>query len=159
MITATQSPAPTYPSTFPHLPCNFTLLPPLSPCPYNTTAISPQKRPEINHETTHTQSHMPPPPDLLQAVTTITTSLTTTSTSLQSPEFPSLPTPENSISLLDLENELLFSYIHNAVFFLLVRLLSGTLSNVVNTDATKELVKIRVMLERKVVGEELEKDR
>ncbi|KAG0633360.1 hypothetical protein HOY80DRAFT_1006069 [Tuber brumale] len=93
---------------------------------------------------------MPPPPDLLETVTTLTTSLTTTSTSLQSPEFRTLLPPENGISLLDLENELLLSYIHIVVILLLLRPLSGTLSNIVSAEAIKELVKIRVMLERGV---------
>ncbi|PWW79335.1 hypothetical protein C7212DRAFT_272882 [Tuber magnatum] len=93
---------------------------------------------------------MSPPPDLLETLTTLTTSITTASTSLQSAELPTLTPPENGISLLDLKNELLLSYIHNAVFLVLVRLRSGTLSNGVGADAVKELVKIRVLLERGV---------
>ncbi|RPA98068.1 hypothetical protein L873DRAFT_1828734 [Choiromyces venosus 120613-1] len=93
---------------------------------------------------------MSPQPDLLETLTALTTSLTTTSTSLQSSEFPTLTAPENGISLLDLKNELLLSYIHNVVFLVLVRLRSGTLSNGVGADAVKELVKIRVLLERGV---------
>ncbi|PUU76402.1 hypothetical protein B9Z19DRAFT_256055 [Tuber borchii] len=93
---------------------------------------------------------MSPPPGLLETLTTLTTSLTTASTSLQSAEFPTLTPPENGISLLDLKNELLLSYIHNVVFLVLVRLRSGTLSNGIGADAVKELVKIRVLLERGV---------
>ncbi|KAG0636103.1 hypothetical protein HOY80DRAFT_891931 [Tuber brumale] len=93
---------------------------------------------------------MSPPPDLLETLTALTASLTTTSTSLESAEFPKLTPPENGISLLDLKNELLLSYIHNMVFLVLIRLRSGTLSKGVGADAVKELVKIRVLLERGV---------
>ncbi|KAG0125110.1 hypothetical protein HOY82DRAFT_493370 [Tuber indicum] len=93
---------------------------------------------------------MSPPPDLLETLTTLTASLTTTSASLQSAEFPTLTPPENGISLLGLKNELLLSYVHNIVFLVLVRLRSGTLSNGIGADAVKELVKIRVLLERGV---------
>lgn len=93
---------------------------------------------------------MAPPPDLLETLTNLTSSLSATTLALNSSEFPSLQRPENGISLLDVKNELLLSYIHNVVFLVLVRLRSGSLGSGVGSDVVKELVKIRVLLERGV---------
>ncbi|KAH8154026.1 uncharacterized protein LAJ45_01793 [Morchella importuna] len=92
---------------------------------------------------------------LLETLTTLITSLTSASTSLTSSEFPPVTTPENGISLLDVKNELLLSYLHNLVFLVLIKLRSGSLdptkkNGQVGSEVVKELVKIRLLLEKGV---------
>ncbi|KAL7272993.1 hypothetical protein RUND412_004180 [Rhizina undulata] len=92
---------------------------------------------------------------LLETLETLTASLTATETAITSPDFPSIHPPENGISLLDLKNELLLSYLHNLVFLILVKLRSGSLdpaspNGAAGSAAVKDLVKLRVFLEKGV---------
>ncbi|KAH0614798.1 uncharacterized protein H6S33_000434 [Morchella sextelata] len=92
---------------------------------------------------------------LLETLTTLITSINSAFTSLTSPEFPPVATPENGISLLEVKNELLLSYLHNVVFLVLIKLRSGSLdptkkNGQFGSEVVKELVKIRLLLEKGV---------
>jgi U3 small nucleolar ribonucleoprotein protein LCP5 len=84
--------------------------------------------------------------DLLTHLTTLTDSLTTSLTSLPDPSDSSaiLP-PKNGISLLDVKNDVLLSYLHNLVFLTLLRLKSGRISG---SPVIEDLIKLRLLLER-----------
>lgn len=95
------------------------------------------------------------PPNIAETLDTLTASLHAASTSLGAPEFPSVTPPENGISLLDVKNELLLSYLHNVVFLVLVKLRSGSLDGAKNggevgSEVVKDLVKLRLLLEKGV---------
>lgn len=95
------------------------------------------------------------PPNTVETLDTLTASLHAASTALGAPEFPSIAPPENGISLLDVKNELLLSYLHNVVFLVLVKLRSGSLDGAksgggVGSEVVKDLVKLRLLLEKGV---------
>lgn len=95
------------------------------------------------------------PPNTVETLDTLTASLHAASTALGAPEFPSITPPENGISLLDVKNELLLSYLHNVVFLVLVKLRSGSLDGAksgggVGSEVVKDLVKLRLLLEKGV---------
>lgn len=95
------------------------------------------------------------PPNTAETLDTLTASLHAASTALGAPEFPSVAPPENGISLLDVKNELLLSYLHNVVFLVLVKLRSGSLDGAksgggVGSEVVKDLVKLRLLLEKGV---------
>ena len=89
------------------------------------------------------------PNPLPALLTSLTTSLLSTLESLpRKPDY--LPRP-NSISLLDLKNEVMLSYLHNIVHLVLVRLRGareGEKADIAN--CVKQLVELRVMLEKGV---------
>lgn len=95
------------------------------------------------------------PPELTETLTALTTSLQLASAAITAPEFPTATPPPNGISLLDVKNELLLSYLHNLVFLVLVKLRSGPLDGAkeggeVGSEAVKDLVKLRLLLEKGV---------
>jgi U3 small nucleolar ribonucleoprotein protein LCP5 len=86
--------------------------------------------------------------DLLTTLITLTTSLSSTLTSLPPPDdSASIAPPKNGISLLDVKNDVLLSYLHNLVFLALLRLKSGSIAG---HAAINDLVKLRLLLERGV---------
>ncbi|KAI5803288.1 putative U3 small nucleolar ribonucleoprotein LCP5 [Peziza echinospora] len=89
----------------------------------------------------------PPPattelPSITSLLETLTEALESTSSSL--PDALKCLPPTNGISLLDLKNELMLSYIHNLVFFLLVRMRGGEDA----AGCVQKLVEARTWLER-----------
>lgn len=97
----------------------------------------------------------PATPGITETLNTLITSFQAAFTSLKAPEFPSVTPPENGISLLDVKNELLLSYLHNIVFLVLVKLRSGPLDGSkkggeVGSEVVKDLVKLRLLLEKGV---------
>lgn len=90
---------------------------------------------------------------LTDSVTAALTSLPSPSPSSSSPSSPSssaaagIAPPKNGISLLDVKNELLLSYLHNIVHLALVRLKHGSIAA---SPAIADLVKLRLLLERGV---------
>ncbi|KAI5795194.1 Sas10/Utp3/C1D family-domain-containing protein [Geopyxis carbonaria] len=87
----------------------------------------------------------PPMPSAEALLTQLTASLAATHASLP----PALEFPKSGISLLDVKNDLLLSYLHNLSFLALLRLRGVPLSDPA-TPAVAELVKLRVLLERGV---------
>lgn len=97
----------------------------------------------------------PAPPSITETLDTLITSIQATFASLEAPEFPSVTPPENGISLLDVKNELLLSYLHNVVFLVLVKLRSKPLDGnkkggEVGSEVIRDLVKLRLLLEKGV---------
>jgi len=79
---------------------------------------------------------------------TLTTSLDSTLSSLPSPsDSASINAPKNGISLLDVKNDLLLSYLHNLSLLALLRFKSIPFTD---HSAIDELVKLRLLLERGV---------
>lgn len=94
-------------------------------------------------------------PNITETLETLIISLEAAFTSLEAPEFPSVSPPENGISLLDVKNELLLSYLHNVVFLALIKLRSGPLDGSkkggeVGSEVVRDLVKLRLLLEKGV---------
>ncbi|KAI5858087.1 hypothetical protein BZA05DRAFT_115142 [Tricharina praecox] len=88
------------------------------------------------------------PPDLLTHLSTLAASLSSTHTSLPSTSDSALiSAPRNGISLLDVKNDVLLSYLQHLVFLSLLRLRSAPLQGSPAVDA---LVKLRLLLERAV---------
>ena len=96
---------------------------------------------------------------LYTLLTSLTISLASASTSL--PESSLLIPPKAGISLLDVKNELLLSYLHNLVFLILIKLRHSHSSNAtpddnvqedhpLEDDVVKTLVELRVYLEKGV---------
>ena len=86
--------------------------------------------------------------DILATLTTLSASLTGTLTSLPlASESDSIAPPKNGISLLDVKNDVLLSYLHNLVFLALLRLKSAPIAGHAAVD---DLVKLRLLLERGV---------
>jgi U3 small nucleolar ribonucleoprotein protein LCP5 len=91
---------------------------------------------------------MTTPEELLETLTTLTTSLTSALSSLPDPEDSSkIAPPKHGISLLDVKNDVLLSYLHNLVFLSLMRLKGAKFEG---HDAVSDLVKLRLLLERGV---------
>lgn len=86
--------------------------------------------------------------DLLTTLEALTASLSSTLTSLPlTTESDSIAPPKNGISLLDVKNDVLLSYLHNLVFLALMRLKSAPIAG---HPAVDDLVKLRLLLERGV---------
>lgn len=92
---------------------------------------------------------MAPPPDLLDTLASLTASVTEAISSLPDPnaDLQSVLPPKDGISLLDVKNDLLLSYLHHLVYLMLVRLRSQSLDG---NPVVSELVKLRVLLDRGV---------
>lgn len=98
---------------------------------------------------------VPAPPSIAETLDTLSASLQAALTSFRAPEFPSVIPPENGISLLDVKNELLLSYLHNVVFLALIKLRSGPLDGTkkggeVGSEVVRDLAKLRLLLEKGV---------
>jgi U3 small nucleolar ribonucleoprotein protein LCP5 len=88
------------------------------------------------------------PEDISTTLQTLATSLESTLTSLPSPsDSASISAPKNGISLLDVKNDLLLSYLHNLSLLALLRFKSVPFTDHSSID---ELVKLRLLLERGV---------
>lgn len=72
------------------------------------------------------------------------------------PTDDSITAPDDGISLLDVKNELLLSYLHNLVFLILLKIrqypasTSPDAQNELHDDVVKQLVELRVFLEKGV---------
>lgn len=96
-----------------------------------------------------TTTTMGPSPYTPAQLSTFTTALTEiTKTLSANPE--SYQSPDNSISLLDLKNDLLLTYIHDLTFLLLLRLRQNKLTDAPGLDVVKALAELRVYLEKGV---------
>ena len=96
-------------------------------------------------------------PDLMS---TLTDSLTSAVQSL--PESTAILPPKDGISLFDVKNEILLSYVQNLVFLVILKLRNGTHGDVsasisqgtiepdISEDVVKKLVELRVYLEKGV---------
>lgn len=98
---------------------------------------------------------VPAPSSIAETLDTLTASLQAALTSFKAPEFPAVTPPENGISLLDVKNELLLSYLHDVVFLTLVKLRSGPLDGTkkggeVGSEVVRDLAKLRLLLEKGV---------
>ncbi|KAA8894911.1 hypothetical protein FN846DRAFT_972137 [Sphaerosporella brunnea] len=91
---------------------------------------------------------MTTPEDLLSTLTTLTESLTSALTPLPDPsDSAKIAPPKHGISLLDVKNDVLLSYLHNLAFLSLLRLKGGKFEN---HEAVADLAKLRLLLERGV---------
>ena len=86
-------------------------------------------------------------------LTTLTEALTSAASALEESEEQFLP-PADGISLLDVKNDLLLSYLHNLVFLILLKLRHARskeedLENI-NKELKQKLIELRVYLERGV---------
>jgi len=86
--------------------------------------------------------------DIPTLLETLTASLASTLTSLPSAsESAQIAPPRNGISLLDVKNDVLLSYLHNLAFLSLLRLRSAPVRG---SPAVDDLVRLRLLLERAV---------
>ncbi|KAF8421486.1 hypothetical protein EV426DRAFT_536295 [Tirmania nivea] len=88
-------------------------------------------------------------PPLTSILTSLTASLQSTLETL--PQKPSYLPPPNGISILDLKNEAMLSYLHNIVYLVLLRLRSANGEEGVDiATCVEQLVELRALLEKGV---------
>lgn len=88
-------------------------------------------------------------PSLASILTSLTTSLQSTLETL--PHKPSYLPPPNGISILDLKNEAMLSYLHNIVYLVILRLRSAKGAEKADiTTCVEQLVELRAIIEKGV---------
>lgn len=136
--------------------------------PISTTSIrTPRKKVSILQRQGDFSPPPPPPPPnssvIMSAATNLPVLLDSLTQSLSSTfeattKIPSIEVPKDGISLLDVKNELLLSYLQNLVFLILVKLRQTKQTNLggvydaadIDTEVVKKLVELRLYLERGV---------
>jgi U3 small nucleolar ribonucleoprotein protein LCP5 len=100
------------------------------------------------------QSKMTAQDSLPGLLTSLTASISSATDAV--PDSSAIQPPKDGISLLDVKNELLLSYLQNLVFLIIIKLRNGSLGDTegsddgIGSEVVKKLVELRVYLEKGV---------